>query len=535
MDERKNDFVPFVPLGDRPGNGPASEQFDIDGIKIDAFYDASHRLLFVLDSTHDAILPNTLLIIGDRNGRKWDDILQNDFGIDPETIRPRTDNKYQKLDIDYDGINYYNDAIITRNADILKPVRIKIAERQKEFRINDAYHEIELARATVAEAEKTIADLDDFIKLQIGKLKAAKKNVGKEPPKDSAAKILRYEARIDRAMAKKARAARRLKRAEKRIDSSTKMLNNYKNIFLMPRGREMNENDVKPLFTEDPKIIDNDNAFKPVSFDTMPAAPSFEPQPPTAPEITQPAAMPESSNARTDAPRPASPFQAPTAAPQPPAAAPGIAPMSRPVAPMSGEVKITAENRAPKQGGAYYLMLTLLIGLSIFTLYLYQKKMGSNETPHIAATARTETITPAETAAQPPIDQQVVVAAAEPAPEPIPDVLPEDPSFIEPEIPIDNPEPVQETMESVLDEPEVPAQISMPEPVQEIEAEPEIAEQPDTLEAAIETEPEIIEAQDSAELEQSDIASDAETAPDIANDEPADTLEEDQFPDNIEE
>ncbi|MDR2268667.1 MAG: hypothetical protein LBD94_00610 [Rickettsiales bacterium] len=415
MAEGINDFVPFVSLGERGGT-VSFENFDIDGIKLRAAYDASHRLLFVLDLTKDNILPNILLVVGDRDGRKWDDILQNDFGVNPESVRPRVNNKYQKLDIDYECINYYNDAITTGGADTLRPVRIGIAERQRNFRIGEAYHEIELARATVSEATKTISDLDEFIKSQKGKLKAAKKNVGKEPPKDSAAKILRYESRIDRAIAKKARATRRMKRAEKRIDSSTKMLNNYKDI-IMPRGQEMDENDVKPLFTEDPKIIDTDGAFKPVSFDA-------EPQPTPAPSVPPAQSAPYVSSMQAG---PARPPIMRTVAPSPP---------KRPVAPISGEIKISSEAHTGRQGGAYYLMLTLLIGLSVFTLYLYQKKMGASETPHIAAT-QPDIINPiepepaesAESAEQisgpTPVEVATLPEMPEPAAETIPDFISE--------------------------------------------------------------------------------------------------------------
>jgi len=154
MAERENDFVPYVSLGG-PGDGEvAFESFDIAGIRIEAAFDSEHRLLFVLDATKDKILPNVTLVLADRDGRKWDDILQNDFGVDPEAVRPRINNKYQKLDIDYEGLDHYADAIRTGDGGGLVEWRMKSSNRQKELRMNDARHEISLAEATVAEAER---------------------------------------------------------------------------------------------------------------------------------------------------------------------------------------------------------------------------------------------------------------------------------------------------------------------------------------------------------------------------------------------
>ncbi|MDR3208786.1 MAG: hypothetical protein LBT45_02965 [Rickettsiales bacterium] len=449
--------MPVVSLGGGASGGASIEQFDIDGIKIKAFYDAAHRLLFVLDVTQDEILPNILLVIRGKDDRKWDDILANDFGVNPEAIRPREDNKYQKLDIDYDALDDYNKAIVSGAAEELRRARKIISENQREIRLAEAEREITLARATAGEASKTISDLDDFIELQKDKLKAAKKNVGKEPPKDSAAKILRYEARLERAGAKKARAQRRLRRAEKRIDSAMKLFNNYQN-NLLPKGREMNDdNDVKPLFTENPNIIDTENAFKPVSFDGVPE-PQPRPRPEPEPAASRQAFVPES---------------APIVRPE----------IRRPVAPLSGaDIKIQSTGHE-RQGGAYYFMLMLLIGLSIFTLYLYQKKMNSENLPHIAAVVpekepvSMEEPEPApESAPKPePLAKPEPVAelAPEPAVEPIPETLPESvPPAVE--------NPFVET------EPESPAEPEVAEP--EIEApEPRlepIAEESEMIEEA---------------------------------------------------
>ena len=69
-----------------------------------AYRDGNERLVFVLDYATNEIKQNALLVMNPDGDRKWDDILSNDYGIDLESIRPKKDNKYQKLDIEYNGL-----------------------------------------------------------------------------------------------------------------------------------------------------------------------------------------------------------------------------------------------------------------------------------------------------------------------------------------------------------------------------------------------------------------------------------------------
>ncbi|MDR1027524.1 MAG: hypothetical protein LBL46_03855 [Rickettsiales bacterium] len=386
-------MVPTISLVETP-SGITARDAVVDGLKLRAFFDGADRLLAVLDDTRDAVLPNTMLVLDDKDGRKWDDILKNDFNMDPEIVRPRKNNKYQKLDISYNGLAEYNSAMQSRNATDLREWRMAAAAGLRDARSAEAAHEIELARATIAEAEKTIADLDEFIRLQREKLRDAKKSIGKVSPKESAEKILRYESRIERANAKKARSQRRLRRAEKRIAIAGENLNNYRTIT---GGEKMA--DIQPLFTTEPKIIDDANAFKPVSFA------------PPIPEVVTPRLDRGAQVNIGEAPIPTPPAQN----------------MQRPQAPISGnisghEIKINNARTRGAGGGAYYLMLMLLIGLSIFTLYLYQKKLGTTGTPNIAATI--ESAAPTAPAAAEPVEPVESVAPANQIPETIPEPTP---------------------------------------------------------------------------------------------------------------
>lgn len=271
------------------------------------------------------------------------------------------------------------------------------------------------------------------------------------------------------------------------------------------------DNQVRPLFTENPNIMDTENAFKPVSF---------------------------SGDDGTPAPAPVMPLQRPVPEPAP-AARPAT---MRPVAPMSGtDVKIQSPER-PRQGGAYYFMLMLLIGLSIFTLYLYQKKMNSDTLPHIAALASKEApVSMDEPESEPeperpsePAAEQPAAAMPEPAPEPaaeqIPETLPET-------IPTEDANPFIETESAPAAEPEptpMPAAepeiagpeaigpetfepaVTMPEPVPEpAVGEPEVYEEYEQVDDF--AEPDVgagvdleYEADETAEYERDDAAPDAE-------------------------
>jgi hypothetical protein len=96
--ELKASQEPGVPVfsfaaSDSAGAGLTPEYFNIDENKFSGYYDAAHKLIFILDETKNDFAPNDLLIINSIDDRKWDDILANDYKVDLEDIRPRVDNK----------------------------------------------------------------------------------------------------------------------------------------------------------------------------------------------------------------------------------------------------------------------------------------------------------------------------------------------------------------------------------------------------------------------------------------------------------
>ena len=200
-------------------------EYNIAGNVLRAYYDADDKLVFVLDSTLDDRKPNTLLIINPVGDRKWDDILANDYGVDLESVRPKKNNKYQKLDIEYSGLAEYDNLINAyENGDDLSGALMALAafredsvRRAAAERLAVAENSADKARETIVKTKETISDLQAKLRQLRGKLSQQKKQVGREPTKQSASKILRTDAQIDATNEKLQRAKKRLANAQKRL------------------------------------------------------------------------------------------------------------------------------------------------------------------------------------------------------------------------------------------------------------------------------------------------------------------------------
>ena len=318
-----------------------SSDYKINGNLLRAFYDKHGKLVFVLDSTINDIKPNVLLVITSRGDRKWDDILSNDYDMDLELVRPKKDNKYQKLDIEYDGLVVYDNLIraydeggnVKKALKDLENFRAVSVRRSATERLAASKVIAENARETIERTGDTIVELKAKIKVVRAKLLSLRRSVGKIPTKQSAAKILRAEAQLDVLTGKLERATKRLENANKRLliaeddmEAARKVLDlvpevdgqdfEFKTVETkaaksvkkeLPQPEESDDdeeesgdeesdedfwlsdddeddseqenyeddtsddvnkdNDIKPLFDKDPKIIDENIAFKPISFD----------------------------------------------------------------------------------------------------------------------------------------------------------------------------------------------------------------------------------------------------------------------------
>ena len=287
--------------------------YDIAGNSFRAYYDADNKLVCVVDFVTSDIKPNVLLVINPDGDRKWDDILLNDYGVDLETVRPKQNNKYQKLDIEYTGLSVYDNLIHAySNGDDLTDVigyldafHHDAAYRAAQERFDAAEMTANRARETIDRTMGVIAELQARLKVLRSKLALQRKSIGKEPTKKSASKILRTESQIDATSDKLMRAKKRLINAKRRLvvaeeDSEiarlilgnlgsvsglpTKPLNTdiavkqnppvpmkqqdiqYTDTTLEADKMADNNEEVKPLFDKDPEIMDDEIAFKPINF-----------------------------------------------------------------------------------------------------------------------------------------------------------------------------------------------------------------------------------------------------------------------------
>ena len=425
-------------------------------------------------------------------------------------------------------------------------------------------------------------------------LSQLRKNIGREPTKQSAAKILKTESQIDAANEKLGRAKKRLANAQSRLDSATndadvaqEILNNLGNGTVQANITTKVENmpddkndDVKPLFDQDPKILDDQIAFKPIDFGNVPMvepenpvavrpepqmpAVQSEPQMPAVVEqkssdaliqpltFTPPVSYDETSDVieeyddeivddESDVPgESVLDAMTPVASeevkfvsddafddlatkenvPAPIDVKPVVeeddayvvAPvdtenMVRPESPQVDDVPVESvmavENKSAKTTLVYYGMLLILIILSIFTLWTYQRSANDN-LPELGAKAVVE-----EPIAEPEVAvQEDLLFFEEPVvaePEPVPVV---ESVVVEPEPVVESePVPVVDTVTEPVSEPEsVPvAESVVVEPAPVVEPDVSVVVNPDVvIEPDIPTEEEILASKPAYGVSQQD-------------------------------
>ena len=465
--------------------------FDIAGNDIYAFYDAQNKLIFILDNTINAQKTNVLLVINPDGDKKWDEILSSQYGVDLETIRPKVDNKYQKLDIEYSGlpvyealINAYNNGgDMDEHLNQLSILRDSAVRHSAMVRLNAANETISKTNITIVKTKETIAKLEVRLKTLRSQLTATRKEIGKVATKQSASKILKLESQIDATNEKLKRAKKRLESAQRRLESATvdaelagdllnqpsqeiKQIN--KPIATVPDypvqtisgdeenddDDELEDNDIKPLFNEDPQILNDNIAFKPISFDTpvfdtvMPesespkieetethpvlesikpieiteSVPEFNPSDiytdeKTVPETPEIQSFEPISNIPEFVPEPIMPEnteivehveEKPVLETIQPIAENVVKPA--PVVNNVSEIQTIESNvERTKPGFLYYVLLVVLILLSVFTLWLYQKSLSTNDAGPVLTANTNETVVE-----QPKVSEPVVVPTTEP-------------------------------------------------------------------------------------------------------------------------
>ena len=401
-----------------------SIDFKIEDNLLSAFY-KDDELIFVLDKTINETKPNVLLIIEQIDGRKWDDILANDYNVTLELIRPKIRNKYRKLDIDYDGLNIYKNLIedykngtdLTNSLNELSNFRNSSIKMAASQRLVSSQNKIRKSSITVDKTDKTLSKLqEDFKKLRLKLQKQRKKSIDPE-------KIKRTEDRIQNLILKMRRSKKRLKRAEKRLETAKKdsdiseEILKQKYIMKTTKAIDVMSEDVKPLFDKDPEVMDEKIAFKPINFDSdkfdetevvpnMSGIISDEDKNDIDIEYNNSSensvidsikAIEEDTVEENKEEKIEDKKEEPEKF---------VEPLKRPVSPISGQtIKSNLEQPydndnnilsssqivSNRPSPIYYLVLVLLIITSIFTLFLYQKRNCNNGTPNIT-TEKVETV-----------------------------------------------------------------------------------------------------------------------------------------------
>ncbi|MBN1324737.1 MAG: hypothetical protein JW974_00755 [Alphaproteobacteria bacterium] len=521
------DGIPKVSFGTSADTQTKLEpkDYEISGNEFTAYYDGAHKLVFVLDKTLDDRKPNVLLVINPMGDRKWDDILANDFGVDLETIRPKVDNKYQKLDIEYSGLAVYdrliNDSNLGNDLSVvlgkLSDFRNSSVRRAAADRLAASEESIIKTRETISKTGETMRELQAQLKKLREKLNRQKKEIGKEPTKQSAAKILKTESQIDTKNEKLNRSKKRLKNAQRRMaiaeedaEIARHILNN-KEAKKEIKAENMAE-DVKPLFDKDPEILDEGIAFKPINFN-IPKKTEAVPEKTIMPEPIIKSDSEPIFKSVSDVPSTPLSFIPPIMGninkENPVEIVPEVKPVpvletitpiqteepivvpdvninsvpetTRPVSPISGpEVLKTGHGRPTS---LYYLMLVILIVLSVFTLWLYQKKTV-NTVPELAVAATK----PEMVMEQQNVPAPVIRTAPETVESPFIQAERAEPADV---VPVDVPELVQQPEMFVPEQPALAPVFEAEE--QEV---PEQVQQPiynDESENMVYDEPEIIE------------------------------------------
>lgn len=495
-----------------------SSEFQIAGSVLRAFYDANNNLVFVIDSTISENKPHALLVMEPYGNRKWDDVLSNDFKINLETIRPKVDNKYQKLDIDYTGLEIYDNLITKfKSGDDLDGVlsdlqnfRIESVRRSATERLNTAMTTINTARETIDRANLSVTDLNKRLSELRDKLAKQRSSVGHEPTKQSASKILRTESQIDATLDKISRSQKRIANAQRRLSNAESDANVARNLLNIqdqihePKVEIMDDDtEVKPLFDKDPEVLDDNIAFKPIEFDKT--AQSVKPKQPkslempsqrpvTGPEVkpglnlsfVPPLSVPEqpddyySQEPKLDEtftmPAPIldnlNPVPEPEIAPVVDSTPVPVMDSLRPSSPNVSDLSVVQQQPSQQHmrpNTLYYMLLVILIILSVFTLWLYQKNINTTTPELVVNTPTPERVATPIIEQKPSVDDDlpVIIASSDTgAPTSVATVTPE----IEPVI---TNEPSLEFIEPTASEPE---QVVAPEPkvVEEIVAlEPE--------------------------------------------------------------
>jgi len=239
--------------------------YNSDGLVFIGYYTSDDKLAFVFNNTSDNLHSVKKLVINPLKSEvnfenpiiKWDQILKEEFDIDPVSIRPKNGNLYERFDIDYVGLDKYEELIknpengIIRNNLIIFDVRKNLDHAYKKE--EETLIELNASSKTVETTTKTLEKIDTNI-LNLNK-RIEKINL--EPAnEDTEEKKLILNEKLYKKLADQKNAKRRLKRAKSRYIKSNRVIENIRS--LISNATDFLKKN-KEVIVSSKNILDGDN------------------------------------------------------------------------------------------------------------------------------------------------------------------------------------------------------------------------------------------------------------------------------------
>lgn len=230
------------------------------------YYDNNGNPAFAIERTLDDIAPNHKIIVDAEKGEqnlqnpevKWEEILEKRYSIDINEIWPKIENKFQKIDPEYEGLNLYAELIRNPDSNEIKEAfeinREKQSldnalEREQEelLELNRASNTIETSNKTLKRTQKSFSNLK-------ARLKGYKEDEKNDPESVDQEKKQRTIDSFNKYKEKLKRTKRRIRRAERReVKAREELALTRAIIEIIKKGRSQK-------YKDNPNIQTKDNA-----------------------------------------------------------------------------------------------------------------------------------------------------------------------------------------------------------------------------------------------------------------------------------
>ncbi|MBL0690460.1 MAG: hypothetical protein JJV96_01855 [Alphaproteobacteria bacterium] len=252
-------------------NSWTTRTFKYENIEITGYFDEEKLLSFVIDNSYEDILPIINLFIDPLKGEtntvspetKWDTIIIEKYKLNLENIRPKNKNLYKKLDIFYEGLDFYQKLFTTAEKDNdidnlqpilgkIKKLRIFYAYDQFKVRLLDGLEHKEKANSTLENIRSSIKTLTEKLEELEGRKKKLTEKFEKSPNKKTRLSIESVSRRLKKYGDQQSKLVKREQRAERNILHHQNNIDDFKTAII--ELERLLEGDIKKPTIEDPTI-----------------------------------------------------------------------------------------------------------------------------------------------------------------------------------------------------------------------------------------------------------------------------------------